>query len=167
MKSKYRWFPAAVLILVVVVVVGFFINTSVSLMGASKAQKMVMPGKYQLYLPKDEYTIWYFWEWPSKSMHEKEGEVDIKIEDSKSAPISKISESEQGDAQLFGNNRGRFLMMIRIKENGQFFVSSLNRCVLVVVPSRAFLPDQPKPSFMGATDDLGFCEGRDKHVNAH
>lgn len=167
MKFRYRWFPIVVLVLVITLFVVFFLRTSVTLIGSRNPQKMEMPGKYQLYLPKDEYTIWYFWEWPSRAVHEKEGKIDVKIVDSKSAPVIKISELERGQAQVFGNNRGCFLMMIRVKETGQFFVSSLNKCVLVVVPSRAFIPDQPKPSFIGATDDFGFCEVSERHLNDH
>jgi len=154
MKSKRLWLPIFFLFSIIVSSIVYFVFFAT----ASAAQKFVMPGNYRIHLAKDEYTIWYFWEWPSKKIHEIEADPNIKIEEIGSASATRISELDSGQPQTFGENRGRFQKMIRVNKNGNFRLSTQTKCivVVVVVPSRAFLPDRPAPAFIGAADDTGF-----------
>lgn len=120
--------------------------------------KLLMPGTYQLKLEPETFSIWSFWEWPTKGISGVSDNPGISIVDQRGEPIPRNFVACPGPPLRTIQNVGRMRCSIVLKQPSLVTISSEEKCVVVVQPSSALIhePITGLISFFGCFDDFNF-----------
>ncbi len=123
-------------------------------------RKLLMPGTYTLQLNPDTYSIWYFWQWPTKNVDESNDKISISIVDEKGTAVERSSIASPGPPVKSIQNQGRLEFSFKLQKDSKISVNSPAKCVIVIVPTSAAIYEGESGffSFFGSFDDFNFEE---------
>jgi hypothetical protein len=105
----------------------------------SHVLKLLMPGKYTVYLDQPDYQLWIFNHWESKHVHGPaldEHHVDIWNRRTGLVRLEKVDPSWTETHEKTRND-GRFEYILTLNTTGRYQITCPEICVLTLVPGAA------------------------------